>query len=248
MSTVRPLPAAIADSSSSSGSDSTLTQRMSSSTASASSAAVLPTPENMILSGGTPAASARLSSPPETTSAPAPSFAKRRDHRLVGIGLHRVADERRHVGEGVGEHAVVPLQRRGRIAIERRADRLREACEIDRLGVQHAVAIGEVVHGALSRSANRAGSFFFGPAARSAGRRRRSPAGCSGDGCRAARGCVRRPAGPLLEHVAAGRRVERTLAAAGRKRQRQGKHADHGNEQTASDPAGTMQAPKFRAP
>ena len=32
-------------------------------------------PENMILSGGMPAARARLSSPPETTSAPAPSFA-----------------------------------------------------------------------------------------------------------------------------------------------------------------------------
>ena len=29
----------------------------------------------MILSAGTPAARARLSSPPETTSAPAPSFA-----------------------------------------------------------------------------------------------------------------------------------------------------------------------------
>ena len=32
-------------------------------------------PENMIWSRGTPAASARLSSPPDTTSAPAPSFA-----------------------------------------------------------------------------------------------------------------------------------------------------------------------------
>ena len=83
-------------------------------------------PENMILSGGTPAARARLSSPPETTSAPAPSLRQRRDHRLVGIRLHGVADERRHVGEGAGEHLVVPLQRRGRIAIERRADRCRE--------------------------------------------------------------------------------------------------------------------------
>ena len=72
---VRPLLAAMAESSSSSGSDSTLTHRMFSSSASASSAAVLPMPENMILSGGTPAASARLSSPPDTTSAPAPSLA-----------------------------------------------------------------------------------------------------------------------------------------------------------------------------
>jgi hypothetical protein len=71
-----PLPAAMADSSSNSASDSRLTQRMFSSTAKVSSAAVLPIPENIILSRGTPAASARLSSPPDTTSAPAPSFAK----------------------------------------------------------------------------------------------------------------------------------------------------------------------------
>ena len=72
---------------------------------------------------------------------------ERRDHRLVGIRLHGVADERRHIRERVGEHAVVPLQRRGRIAIERRADGLGEARKIDRLGVHHAGAIGEMVHG-----------------------------------------------------------------------------------------------------
>ena len=72
---VRPFEAAICDSSSSSGSDSTLMQRMPASIAAASSSAVLPTPENMIFSAGTPAASARFSSPPETTSAPAPSRA-----------------------------------------------------------------------------------------------------------------------------------------------------------------------------
>ena len=83
------------------------------------------------------------------------------DHGLVGIRLHRVADERRHVGEGAGEHPVVPLERRGRIAIERRADRAAQVDEIDRLGVQHAVAIVEMVHGglrcALSRSAQSSG-------------------------------------------------------------------------------------------
>ncbi len=72
---------------------------------------------------------------------------ERLDHRLVGIRLQGVADERRHVGEGAGEHLVVARQRRGRIAIERGADRLREVDEIDRLGVQHAVAIGEMMHG-----------------------------------------------------------------------------------------------------
>ena len=44
--------------------------------ASAISSAVLPTPENMILSAGMPAARARFNSPPDTTSAPAPSLAK----------------------------------------------------------------------------------------------------------------------------------------------------------------------------
>ena len=72
MSARRPLAAATAESSASSGSDSTLTQRMPASTAAASSASVLPMPENMIFCGGTPARSARCSSPPETTSAPAP--------------------------------------------------------------------------------------------------------------------------------------------------------------------------------
>ena len=46
---------------------------MPASSAAASSASVLPTPENTILSAGMPAVSARVSSPPETTSAPAPS-------------------------------------------------------------------------------------------------------------------------------------------------------------------------------
>ena len=43
---------------------------------------------------GTPAASARRSSPSETTSTPAPSRASVRDHGQVGVGLHRVADQR----------------------------------------------------------------------------------------------------------------------------------------------------------
>ena len=72
MHVVRPFDAAMVESNSSSGSDSTLMHKMPASTAAASSSAVLPMPENMIFSGATPAASARLSSPPETTSAPAP--------------------------------------------------------------------------------------------------------------------------------------------------------------------------------
>jgi hypothetical protein len=72
---------------------------------------------------------------------------QRRDHRLVGIRLHGVADQRVDVGEGVGKHPIMPLERRARIAIERRADGVRQRNEIDRFGVQHAVAISEVMHG-----------------------------------------------------------------------------------------------------
>ncbi len=76
MRAVLPISAASRDSSSSSGSDSILMQRMSAESAARSSASVLPTPEKTIFEGGMPAARARFNSPPETTSAPAPSFAK----------------------------------------------------------------------------------------------------------------------------------------------------------------------------
>ena len=77
---------------------------------------------------------------------------QRRDHRLIGIRLHRVTDERVDVGEGFREHPVMPLERRGRIAIERRADGVRQRGQIDVLGVQDAVAISEVMHGGVFRA------------------------------------------------------------------------------------------------
>ena len=77
---------------------------------------------------------------------------QRAQHRLVGIRLHGVADQRLLAGKGLGEDAVVALQRRGRIAIERRADGIREFGQVDRLGVQHAVAIVEVIHGVAFRA------------------------------------------------------------------------------------------------
>ena len=46
----------------------------------------------------------------------------------------------------------MPLERRGRIAIERRADGLRQRDQIDVLGVQHAVAISEMMHAAVFRT------------------------------------------------------------------------------------------------
>ena len=82
-------------------------------------------------------------------------FCQRAQHRLVGVRLHGVAHQRLLAGKGLGEYPVVALQRRGRIAIERRADRLRQFDQIDRLGVQHAVAIVEVIHGCFSRAADR---------------------------------------------------------------------------------------------
>ena len=40
----------------------------------------------------------------------------------IGVGLDRIADQCVQAGEGLGEHPVMPLERRRRIAIERRAD------------------------------------------------------------------------------------------------------------------------------
>ena len=51
---------------------------------------------------------------------------QRLDHRLVRVRLHGVADQRAHIREGMREHLVVPLERGGGIAIERRADRRRQ--------------------------------------------------------------------------------------------------------------------------
>ena len=97
-------------------------QRMPASTAAASSPAVLPTPENMIFSGGTPGGERALQLAARDDVGARAEPRERRDHRLVGIRLHGVADERRYIREGIGEHAVMPFERRGRIAIERRAD------------------------------------------------------------------------------------------------------------------------------
>ncbi len=74
---------------------------------------------------------------------------ERAQHRLVGVGLDGIADERVLPGEGFRQHAVVPLQRRRRIAIEGRAHLGGEARERDILGVQHAVLVMEMVHGGL---------------------------------------------------------------------------------------------------
>jgi len=66
--------------------------------------------------------------------------------RLVRIRLHRIADEGVHSGERVREDAIVAGERRRRITIERRPDRIGQGGDADPLGVKHAVAIGEMMH------------------------------------------------------------------------------------------------------
>ena len=100
----------------------------------------------MILSAGMPACARALELAAGDDIGAGPELGERLDHRLVGIRLHGVADQRVHIGEGAGEHVVVARQRRGRIAVERRADGIRDRIEAHALGVEHAVAIVEVVH------------------------------------------------------------------------------------------------------
>ena len=78
-----------------------------------------------------------------------------RDHRLIGIGLHRVKDERVLAGEGGAEHLEMALDGRARIAIERGADRLGDRRQGDVLGAKHAAAIGKVMHRGVISAADR---------------------------------------------------------------------------------------------
>ncbi len=64
-------------------------------------------------------------------------------HRLVGIGLDRVADARRLGGEGSGKSLVLPSKRGGRIDVARRAGRGRDARERHLFGAKRAAAIGK---------------------------------------------------------------------------------------------------------
>ena len=75
------------------------------------------------------------------------------DHGLVGVGLDGVADQRVEAGERLLQHAVVPLQRRRRVAVEGGADLLGDAREAHVLRVEDAADVAEVVH--VSGSAGR---------------------------------------------------------------------------------------------
>ncbi len=78
---------------------------------------------------------------------PAPDARQRREHGEIGIGLDRIADKRVLAGEGVGEDAVVTIERRRRIAIEWRADGGGKLGKADILGVEDALPVSEMVHG-----------------------------------------------------------------------------------------------------
>ena len=93
-------------------------------------------------SAGMPAASALASSPPDTTSAPAPSRRQGLQHRQIAIGLDRKGDQRAG-RQRAREHLVVPLQRGGGIAIERRADFFSQPVQPHVFRAQHAVLVLE---------------------------------------------------------------------------------------------------------
>ncbi len=67
-------------------------------------------------------------------------------HRLIGIGLHRIGDQRIEPGERLAHHPYMPPERRPRIAIERRADLIGNRRERHVLGKHLAIAIIEMMH------------------------------------------------------------------------------------------------------
>ncbi len=67
-------------------------------------------------------------------------------HGLIGVGFDGEADERVLVAKSVRQNLVVTLERRGRIAIEGRADLRRDTREADVLGVENAGLVVEVMH------------------------------------------------------------------------------------------------------
>ena len=81
---------------------------------------------------------------------------QRRQDRLVRVGFDRKTNERVDALKGLGQHLVVALERRGRIAIKRRSNLGGYLRKADVLGVEHARFVMEVVHGnGFSRNPSR---------------------------------------------------------------------------------------------
>ena len=118
----------------------------------------------------------------------------------------------------------MPLQRRGGIAIERRADGIRERAETYRLGVEDAVAIGKVMHRRSQSSRSVERNALVRPA---------------DDGKPLVAACAQQRSGFLRggSHFGAGigtvqrrrGRIERALAPAGRKPERGEQRRDNRN-------------------
>ena len=71
---------------------------------------------------------------------------QRAQHGLVGIGLHRVADQMIHPRKRVVKKMKMPQQRCGGIDIDRRADRGGNLGQAYVFGMQHTVFIEKMIH------------------------------------------------------------------------------------------------------
>ena len=74
--------------------------------------------------------------------------------RLVGVGLDGVADEGVEPGECLLEHAVMPLESGGAVAIEGGADFVGNARKTHVLRVEDPAAVAEMVHGGTRQRIN----------------------------------------------------------------------------------------------
>src|SRR5262249_58539540 len=68
------------------------------------------------------------------------------DDGLVGVGLDGITDERVEASEGLDQDAIVALQGRRCVAIERRANLLSDVEEAHALRVEDAAGVAEMVH------------------------------------------------------------------------------------------------------
>ena len=65
----------------------------------------------------------------------------------IGIGLHRIANERIYIQESISEHLIMTRQRRTRIAIEWRPNRVGKSFKAYAFGIEDAVTIIEMMRG-----------------------------------------------------------------------------------------------------
>ena len=71
---------------------------------------------------------------------------QRLDDGLVRVGLHGVAQRHVHTVKRLAQHLIVPSERRGGIAVERRFKIKRQVRQRNIFRVQDAITVGKVVH------------------------------------------------------------------------------------------------------